>query len=227
MRTLFLQKLDIVTSNSAPGLTDSEISLFLTDAEFNYVKKNLPPEGTVDALTINKRNLSTLYVNDELTVSPDQTGAFTNGQYWSIPSNMFYILTLFATMNSPTTCLNGTEVMFKPINYDEYNTNIKNPFKQPGKGLGWYLEGEPYLTTQRIQTIISGDFSGIDTLSISYIKRPNGITVDSVSSQNQVNSILPDITHIQIVDDAVELAKLQLNLLQEYQAQSVYNEENK
>lgn len=231
MREEFDIKLDIISSNSTPGLTDEEVSTMLTNAELNLVKKYLPPKGAVDTAELFRKELAPLYVNATLSESAEQTGVYTskNGIYWAIPSDHYYTLNLNALMSSSTDCLNGIEINVKPVTYDEYNTNISNPFKNPDKGTVWALQSSPESngTTERIQTLHSNDFTDITSIRISYIKKPEGITVDVSTPANQVSSLLPSIVHQEIVDEAVELAKLQLGLLNEYQAQNVYNEENK
>ena len=235
MKTDFLVKLDIVTSNSAPGLTDEEIGIFLTDAEFKFVKNMLPPDGNFDNRELEKAELRPLYkLNESLTLSSEQTGIETNGKYWDLPSTCYVITRASATMSSSTTCLNGKKVSANPVRLDELNSNMGNPFKKPGKQLVWYVQGESKSDgTQRVQTIHSDDFTDITSFNLSYIKKPEGIvpyllaTTDGTTAA-QIDSLLPDITHQEIVDMAVELAKLQLGLLNEYQAQDSYNdEENK
>lgn len=220
-------KLDIISSQSTPGLLDSEKSVLLTSAEEIVFQKQFPPDAPVDTTEILKKKLSTMYVNTTLSAASSQSGAYTNGDFWALPANHYYTLNLFANMASDTDCLNGKDIGIKPITYDEYNTNISNPFKNPGKGVVWALQAGFDSDEQRIQTIHSSDFTSINTLSIAYIKNVEGITVDVNTPANQVNSLLPTILHMEIVDEAVELAKLQLGLLNEFQTQAVYNEANK
>lgn len=227
MRAEVELKLDVVSSQSTPGLTDAEYSIFLSNAEEIVFERQIAPKALHDSTDILRQNLSTMYVNTTLSVSGDQSDVETNGDIWTLPADLHTILRLSAVMASNTTCLNGKELNVVPKTYDEYNTNISNPFKNPGKGVVWAIQMEPFANATRIQTIHSSDFTSITSLKIAYIKEPAGITVDTVSDQNQVNSLLPSRLHMEIVDEAVKLAKLQLGLLQEYEAQAIQNETNK
>lgn len=228
MRSSFDIKLDVVTNKSTPGITDSEASAFLTDGQFNIVRNIInSKENVLDLTELARKELSTLYINSTLSKSSTQTGAYTNGHFWDIPSVHYYTLNLEATLSSSITCLNGKTVNVKPVTYDEYNTNINNPFKQPGRNVVWVLQAGLASTAQRIQTVHSSEFTDITALKIAYIKKPLDIVVDTGTPANMVDSSLPDILHSRIIDEAVELAKLQLGLLTEFQAQKVYNEENK
>lgn len=229
MRSEFDLKLDIFTSSSTPGLEDSEVSSLLTDGQANIVRDILNPDEDklLDLTELARKQLSTLYVNGELAKAATQTGIFTNGIFWDIPTNHYVTLNLQGVVSSATTCLNGIEVNVKPVTYDEYNTNIKNPFRNPGRGVIWSLQAGLASSAQRIQTVNSSEFTDITKLRIAYIKKPLDIVVDVSTPADQVNSDLPDILHSRIVDEAVELAKLQLGLLNEFQAQTMYNEVNK
>lgn len=229
MRSEFEIKLDVIASQSAPNFTDAEVSSLLSSAEEVVFQKQFPPKNIVDSTEMLRKNLDTMYVsNKPLLAATDQTNAFNNGDYWNVPTDHYYTLNLNAKMLSDTDCLNNTIVNVKPITFDEYNTNIKNPFKNPYKDLVWVLEGGLDIDdSPRIQTIYSSDFTSIDNLYMSYIKDIEGITVDVDTPTNQVSSLLPTQLHMEIVDEAVELAKLQLGMLNEWQAQTAYNEANK
>ena len=229
MKSEFDLKLDIITSNSTPGLEDSEVSSLLTDGQANIVRDILNPDEDklIDFTELARKQLSTLYINGELSKASSQAGIFTNGIFWDIPTNHYITLNLQGTVSSAVDCLDGVVVNVKPITYDEYNTNINNPFRNPGRGVIWSLQAGLASTAQRLQTINSSEFTDITKLRIAYIKKPLSIVVDVSTPANQVNSDLPDILHSRIVDEAVELAKLQLGLLNEFQAQTAYNEVNK
>ena len=229
MKSEFDLKLDIITSNSTPGLEDSEVSSLLTDGQANIVRDILNPDEDklIDFTELARKQLSTLYINGELSKASSQAGIFTNGIFWDIPTNHYVTLNLQGTVSSAVDCLDGIVVNVKPITYDEYNTNINNPFRNPGRGVIWSLQAGLASTAQRLQTINSSEFTDITKLRIAYIKKPLSIVVDVSTPANQVNSDLPDILHSRIVDEAVELAKLQLGLLNEFQAQTAYNEVNK
>lgn len=227
MKEKFLEKLDIISNFSTPGLEDDEIGSFLTDAEFNFVKNILPPKEMVDATELLRAELGTLYSHKEVEVSSSQEDTEENGKYWDLPSDCFYVLKTSAIMSSDRSCLNNKRVKCKPVTYDSFDENLDNPFKNPYRGLVWVLQGKAGENgVRRLQTIISKDYTDIAKFKISYIKKPQGILPSDIPD-DVVNSILPDITHQEIVDNAVEQAKLQLGLLNEYQAQNAYNEENK
>lgn len=229
MRSEFDIKLDIISNNSTPGLTDEEVSIMLTRGQENIVKNILDPtkDKLVDLTELSRKELSTLYVNATLSKSSTQTGAYTNGYFWDVPTNHYFTLNLNATLSSGVSCLDGKILNVKPVTYDEYNINIGNPYKQPGRNVVWVLQAGLAATAQRLQTINSAEFTDITSLRIAYIKQPADIVADVTTPGNMVDSELPVILHSRVVDEAVELAKLQLGLLNEYQGQKIYNEDNK
>ena len=216
MSTKFLEKLDIFTSNSTPGLTDAEISSVLTDAEFQFVRGALPPRDAIDTYSLIKAELGPLYETKSLVASSETGDEEEGGKFWQVPEDFFYPLKSTAKMDSEIECLNGKRIPVKPITYDEYNVNIHNPFKKPGKSLVWLMQGKADSNDDaRFQTIISNHYTGINNIALSYIKKPQGIVVYSNdgTTPSLTNSILPSVTHLEIVDIAVELAKLQLGLM--------------
>jgi hypothetical protein len=231
MKSELLQRVDIITNFSTPGLTDLEIASILTESEFHFVENLLPIKDFTESI---RRQLSTLYkpltlvrAND---VSNDQDGTYSLGEYWNIPEDIFHILSEQVKITSNKACLNETFIGVKPITYDEYNSNIKNPFKNPDKNTIWKLESK----NNTVELIKFVDVTEITHYKLVYIKKPIGIIpfTEVVSggdgtTNSLVNSIMPDITHEKIVNIAVTKTLKYLGLFPELQADLAMGEQLK
>lgn len=219
MQRELLQRLDVMTNYSTPGLTDLEVGSILTEAEFQFVEKRLP---FVDINEKVRRQLKPLYTPVVLTrtsVSGDQSTVHSSGEYWDIPTDIFHILSEEAVIASSVTCLNGISIPIKPIMYDEYNSNIKNPFTNPGVEFIWKLES----LDNTVELIKFANVTEISNYRLTYIKRPSGIipydagTGDGTTAA-LINTVLPEITHEEIVNIGVTRALKYLGLFPELQA---------
>lgn len=231
MKLELYSRLDVISSNSTPGLLDSEASSILTEAEFQFVENLLP---FVDSNELVKRQLSTLYTPKILTrgsnLSGDQSSVHTSGEYWDIDDDIFQILSEEVKITSPVTCLNNSFIPVKPITHDEYSANIKNPFRKPAKEVIWKLES----SGEKIELIKFSGVTEIVSYHYTYIKRPQGIVPYTApgsggdgSTNALINSILPDITHEKIVNIAVTKALKYLGLFPELQADLQMDEQLK
>ena len=222
MKLELLNRLDFISNQSTPGLLDSEIASLLTEAEFQFVENLLP---FVDSNESARRQLSTLYTPKLLTsgtsLSASQVGVNTLGEYWDIDDDVFHILSEEVKITSAIVCLNNTFIGVKPITYDEYSPNRKNPFKNPSKEVIWKLES----TGVQIELIKFADITAITHYKYTYIKKPQGIipyTAPGSGGDGSTNaltdSLLPTITHEKIVNIAVTKALKYLGLIPELQA---------
>jgi len=89
----------------------------------------------------------------------------------------------------------------KPVTHDEYNKNIRNPFKKPYENLIWRLDFsyDDTLPNSQIQHELI-NYSGWDVLRyrIVYLRIPQKIVVDTTTSTNQVNCELIETMHVEM-----------------------------
>lgn len=231
----FLVGYDKVASLSAPGYEDEEISVLLSQAQERYIKTRYQPLGNkyrkgFEQVEKRRIDLSELIRNYEvMTPSTDQTNVMRNGTLYDLPADFFLAIEgdvvtnqancgQSANLHLSTDTLNSyTEyirVPVKPISHDEYIVNVNNPFKKPycdtglNEGLVWRLEYSRetlYTNPKRHELITDGTF-GIMGYHLRYLRKPNDIVCDFVTTANQVHCELAESTHREIVDIAITIA---------------------
>lgn len=208
MKNYFLLLYDKNTSFDAPGYEDAEISLYLTTAQLRFIKTHYNWKGNkyrdgFDMTEKRRKDLAQLIRNAELTgVSIfSDTDNLPNGNFISLPSDFLWAIKEEATI-SYLDCNNITatpRIPVKPITYDEYTSNLKNPFKKPDATIAWRLDYSSDTTGKRHEVITNG--STLTTYHLRYIKMPNDIDI----TLNQ-DCELDESTHEEIVDIAVNIA---------------------
>jgi hypothetical protein len=210
MRYEFFVLYDEITSLGAPGYTDREVGVILSKSEEIFVTTGYDKEDEKG-----RKNFSELKRNSAITSpSSSQTGIKPNGVFYDLPTDCLYIISEDASVTSSVACVNGNRYNIIPITEDEYNIDVKNPFKKPfaefGDGKIWRLDfsRETVGTNpKRVELITDGTFD-ISTYNLRYLRRPQGIipfTNDGTTTV-QVNSELDEITHRPIIDIAVRIA---------------------
>lgn len=214
MKRSFLVLYDKVTNFAAPGYTDEEISLFLTKAQERIVLYYYKPLGNkynegFEETEQRRKELNTLLEgNTNVSVSASQVGILPNGKFFDYPADLLYTVSEEVTIGSSDTCIDNKRIEVKPITYDEYTINKRNPYKKPfadsDRGLVWRVD----YNTRRHELITDGTFT-VDNYHIRYIKKPQPIIIDT-SVLNGVtgplNCTLNDILHERIIDEAVKIA---------------------
>ena len=221
-----------ITSNQAPGLNEYEKSVFLTKAQEEIVKdyfnpKSNPHQDGLDDSPKRQADFSSLITSTTL-VSVVNDGSFDKrAKSFQYPSDVFLVLN--EQIYSGT-----TPYVVVPISYREYDRLMAKPYKYPPKYQAWRLitlspkdtltsgtsEGNP-VSNQANSTIaeIIGVFKdSAVTYSMRYIRRPSPIILANLSGiQNSLSiqgeteamtSTLPDEIHEEILQRAVELAKV-------------------
>lgn len=111
---------------------------------------------------------------------------------------------------------NGNILDIKPITHDEYNIQIKNPFKDPNKTEAWRIDFNHKLKGNQNIEIISK--YNLNLYRLRYVKYPRpiiltnleedfpseGLSIDGVSIKSQCE--LNEGTHSEILNRAVEMA---------------------
>ena len=194
-----------ISSNAAPGLNEYEKSVFLTQAQEDFIigiytgrlSNGTPYEGTeeikryLDSLLI----LTTIQSNFNTTLTPDNTS-------FTLPSDILYIVYEQAKAGT-------TKYKIYNITHDEYDYMLQNPFKGPLSGRVLSLSN-----TGRDKELIAPTGVQVEEYIIKYIKIPTPIILADISSigatiksKNTITECsLSEITHSMILTLAVNKA---------------------
>tara|TARA_R110002020_G_scaffold51362_4_gene145350 strand:- start:128 stop:880 length:753 start_codon:yes stop_codon:yes gene_type:complete len=219
------QQVDRATSFGSPGYEDVDYSSVLTDAMHVYIKqfidrKNNRKGESLEETEVRSQGLSALIERAVLTASTDQTGTFTNGQFYDLPSDFMYTIHEDGTIDK-NICTDGVtriNTIFNVVSHDEVSRLSKNKYKKPyfttyGDAMTWRLvfsrevSGElpsATATAKRHQLVTDGTYN-IESYAINYLINPPKIVVDRDTPTDQRNCILDESTHLPIVDIAKSL----------------------
>ena len=199
-----------ITSNQAPGLSEYEKSVLLTQAQESFI---------IDIYTGNYKDsfesteevtsyLNTLIKDTDLVLSINDSGISEYSRFYQLPSDLWYITYESVTFNDEKLgCRNGSTALVKPITQDEVYTTNKNPFR------GANDKRVLRLTKNNRAEIISK--YNISSYHIRYISKPSPIILEDLSSYNTSIGGVTEITecklnpasHRIILNRAVQLAK--------------------
>jgi hypothetical protein len=222
MRENFLVLYDKVANFAAPGYEDEEISLFLTKAQDQLVKRYYNYKGNkykegFEETEKRRKDLSELIRHSDIDCSSlnagTQPGASTNGIFVDLPTdasgNNLVLYTLreeIAISNAQDTCYaDGTIIEVKPVTHDEYTAGVRNPFKRPDITKAWRLDFSSDTNGPRRHELITDGSYRIATYKLRYLKIPTDIKVDTLGGNN-IDCELNASMHQEIVDVAVRIA---------------------
>lgn len=210
---------DNVASKGAPGLDLYEKSVYLTKAQLELVKTHYSPDNKYrkavegsEKRRVDLKELLRHYNGTDIITSLN--GISNDSKFFSIPDDVFLILQELAIINS---CSTLKSVSVKPKTYDEYNVQIKNPFKRPDSNLVWRLDFSEQNDFQNVELISPYE---IVSYQIRYIKYPSPIILTDLSDNGEFSgeglsidgqtdpqtSELHFSFHPEILDRAVQLA---------------------
>ena len=212
-----------IAGQSAPNLDAYEKSVFLTKAQLEIVKNYYNTNGNKykTGFENSEKRRQDL---EELIKDYQTSNSFTNSskihstsRFFNIPEDVFLIIYEKAVINSED-CYNGDTAEVKPITHDEFNKQIKNPFKKPEKLTTWRLNFSKINNQNVVEIISPYNIEGSLTYQIRYIKYPKPIilqdlsqlfpgenlSIDGVTTSS--NCELNEEIHREILDRAVELA---------------------
>lgn len=227
---------DNISSSSAPGLNEYEISLFLTKSQEEHVRNRYSPfnktkksfESSENRRTELKELItpysSSTYYTKSIGISPDS-------KFFEIPSDVFYIIQEEIILDDSTPgCTSGITVPVKPITHDEYNISKLSPFRKPNKRKAWRLDIQRQLPDNNDDSEDVSEVTMVEIITpfipseyrMRYLKQPLPIITASFESDPELaglgltidnrntltNSQLSAEIHRSIVDRAVELAIL-------------------
>ena len=213
---------DSIASNSAPGLDDYEISVFLTRAQEELVKNKAlvlsdPKRQGFEGDSKRRNDLKNL-IKDYKTSTVQTLDRKINdtGTFFIVPSDVMLILQEAVKITN-TDCANEIQtVSVVPKTHDEYNIQINNPFKNPSSSEVWRIDYNSLDAANNVVEIISE--YPITEYRMRYLKYPQPIIISDLTAFNESLSIngltsarsseLDDSVHIEITKRAVEMAIL-------------------
>lgn len=216
----FLIHYNAIATNSAPGLDDYEISVFLTKAQLELVKDYYTPEGNkykkgFENSEKRRTDLKEL-VKDykSATIITSSAGISNNSKFFKIPDDVFLIVYEGCKIAS-NDCFNGHILNVYAKTHDEYNIQASNPFKNPDSSTIWRLNTS-MIGNDKVVELISP--YTLSEYQFRYIKFPSPIILSDFDTTFPSDNLsidgkkltktceLDQSIHREIVDRAVELA---------------------
>lgn len=213
---------DNIASKNAPGIDLYEKSVYFTKAQLEIVKTHYSADNKYqkgfEGSEKRRTDLKELIVDYKASTIIDSTeNISTQSKFFTIPDNVFLIINERATINSATdNCVSNKIVDVVPKTHDEFNIQIKNPFKRPDETLVWRIDYSKQSGSKNVELISPYE---ITNYHLRYIKLPlpiiltdlsgddfagQGLTIEGQSLPQ--TSELDDSVHAEILDRAVELA---------------------
>ena len=194
-----------ISSNQAPGLTEYEKSVFLTQAQ-EAVILDLYKGASGDAFETTEevtRYLSSLVVDGVLSLKEGvqrlpllEMNIYT----YEEPEGLWFITFLSGNINVSD---NTKDVMAIPARQDSLYKDLNNPFKGPNKNRVLYTSEQGYITVYSKYTV--------SDMHVKYLKKPNPIVLEDselpISGVEDFNVEIPESLHNQVLYKAVQLAK--------------------
>lgn len=210
----FSREFDLRYNNSlsfaAPPINVYEKSLYLTQAQEEIVKDSC---ANYEKDENSREKIRNLVVNYNVVYDADLNSALSalkfnnNSKLVEVPAEAWYIVSEHINADIPV----------KPTPIDEFNRNIKNPFKKPvSEEVAWRLDISDSVsaTPKNIREIVYP--STIASYTMRYVKKPTPIILESIAAYGvtiegldaATNCTLSSEVHRSIVKRAVELAIL-------------------
>ena len=182
----FRQQFDIsynaIASNSAPGIDDFELSVYLTTAQLEIIKNYYDPlsnrkQKGFESTEKRRRDLNQLIKDYKTsTVITDSSNINSEAKYYPLPNDLFLIVNEKAKITSED-CYNNKTLTIKPISYDEYDIQIDNPFEKPNEKVAWRLDLSNVNNSKVVEIISPYNILGSLEYQIRYIKYPKPIII--------------------------------------------------
>jgi len=185
---------DAISSNSAPGYDNVDVSILLSKAQQELFMEAYEAHEVTEKTT---RILEELKVQTTFTTFTTST-THPNAVTVTLPTNLWLITKEEVTI-SYTDCNGDTKTKRIPVDEItdyQYNINLDNPFRKPDTTIAWR-----YTLGDRVIELINDGTYSFTTYHLTYLKQPVEIDID-----NNVSSELPTISHRDIVEKAVRLA---------------------
>lgn len=195
-----------IMSNAAPGLNEYEKSVFLTQAQEEFLiatySGRLQGIASFEETEEVKKYLDNLIIS--ISIYPNSNPTLnSNGVSFSVPSDILF------TIYEQVKDINGVIYPINNITHDEYNFVLKNPFRGPLSGRVLCLTNVDYE-----KELIPPEGVELEEYTIKCIMTPPPIILADISSigatihgiDTQSDCILNSITHLMILKLAVQKA---------------------
>ena len=176
-----------IASNSAPGIDDYELSVYLTKAQLELVKNYYDPlsnrkQKGFEATEKRRRDLNQL-VKDYKTSTTITNSSNINSEakFYTVPNDLFLIVNEKAKITSED-CYNNKTLTIKPISYDEYDVQIDNPFEKPDSSNAWRLDISNINNSKVVEIISPYNVLGSLEYQVRYIKYPKPIIITNLNT---------------------------------------------
>lgn len=211
---------DSIAGKSAPNIDLYEKSVYLTKAQLEIIKNKYEPSSNAkqkgfegsEKRRVDLKNLIKDYKSSILFT--DNAAINNNSLFVNIADDTFLIVNEQVKI-SYNNCIKNVEVI--PITYDEYNIQIKNPFKQPNERRVWRLDYSNINNSKTLELIRRSNVNILEYHN-RYIKYPKPIILVDLSIEypnetltiegysNAIECELDNSVHDEILDRAIELA---------------------
>lgn len=176
-----------IASMSAPGIDDYELSLYLTKAQLEIIKNYYDPlsnrkQKGFEATEKRRRDLNELVKDYKTTnIISNSFNMNPESKFYLVPNDLFLIVNEKAKIISED-CYNNKIIDITPISYDEYNTQINNPFEKPDNKNAWRLDMSKINNVKVVEIISPYNILGSLEYQIRYIKYPKPIIITNLNT---------------------------------------------
>ena len=186
-----------IASMSAPSIDDYELSVYLSKAQLELVKNYYDPlsnrkQKGFEATEKRRRDLNELVKDYKTTFTISSLSNMdVNSKFYIVPSDLFLIVNEKVKITSED-CNNNKTISVKPISYDEYNTQVNNPFEKPNEKIAWRLDLSKVNGSKVVEIISPYNISGSLEYQIRYIKYPKPIIITNLNTSFPLDNLTID-----------------------------------
>lgn len=213
LRYNILIGVDSLYAGTAPGYNDTQMSAIINRAQrrvFRNYAKNFDTDEKV------KRILAPLLkrasvTDGDISATVDTTitdykhiASTLASTFYTLPSDVAYI-------KEESAILTTDPVIVLPITYDYFNKNYKNRYKKPHTELIWRMDAK-LDSGSHVVEIIYPSTSTLSDYTITYLKFPTNIVVDTVAPIAETPCEIPDQGfQDEIISESVKIIVAALN----------------
>jgi hypothetical protein len=239
---------DFITNFDAPGVEPKEKSTFLTKAQESLVLDILEDNSYNE---FNKRTVDVYKSSATILAAAMSAGPYTNSRWATLPQETGPPVRPAIKVVNETAVLTPTanhfyfgqtfsDVKVKPVDDDYYHLNINNPYKKPDQDEIWRMDYGDSGAFKLVYIIEAN--TTLTSVTVHYYAKPRPIIMQSplyvvgdgtidgelfASYQGaDLNCLLNEITHREIIDRAVKFAYAALQDEKGFQISSAIEQQN-